>query len=60
MPGADFELVVYPGAVHSFDLEIKIQTYILYLVGHDAHAASDSRDRMLGFFKRHMVSPSTK
>src|SRR5262245_45551837 len=60
MPGADFELIVYPGAVHGFDLEIKIQTYIRYLVGHDAHAASDSRARMLAFFKRHMASPGAK
>src|SRR5262245_60370129 len=60
MPGENFELIVYPGAVHGLDLEIKVQTYIRYLVGHDAHAANDSRDRMLAFFKRHMVSPGTK
>src|SRR5262245_19563671 len=47
--GADFELIVYPEAVHGFDLDIEIQTYIRYLVGHNARAASDSRDRMLAF-----------
>ena len=60
MPGADFELIVYPEAVHGFDLDIQTQTYIRYLVGYNAYAASDSRDRMLAFFKRHILSPDSK
>jgi dienelactone hydrolase len=60
MPGADFELIVYPEAIHGFDLDIQTQTYIRYLVGYNAYAASDSRDRMLAFFKRHILSPDSK
>ena len=49
MLGADLELIVYPEAVHGFDLGIQTQTYIRYLVGYNAYAASDSRDRMLAY-----------
>jgi dienelactone hydrolase len=48
--GAEMQLIVYPNAAHSFDLDISLQRYLGKLVGRDAQAANDSRDRMLTFF----------
>ncbi len=48
--GADLQLVIYPEAAHSFDLDIVPQRYLGKLVGRNAQAADDSRDRMLAFF----------
>lgn len=52
--GAEYRVEVYPGAVHSFDLEIERQEYLGHQVGYDRDAAIDSRERMLGFFYTHM------
>ncbi|MCP4768736.1 MAG: hypothetical protein GY875_21050 [Gammaproteobacteria bacterium] len=48
--GAEYKLIVYPGAVHSFDLQIPVQEYLGHKVGHDPQAALDSRIQMLNFF----------
>lgn len=48
--GADYRVVVYPGAVHSFDLEISRQQYQGHAVGFDRAASEDSFRQMLGFF----------
>jgi dienelactone hydrolase len=48
--GANLQLIVYPEAAHSFDLDIVLQRYLGKLVGRNAQAADDSRDRMLAFF----------
>lgn len=52
--GAEYSVVVYPDAVHSFDLEIPRQEYQGYQVGYDASATIDSRKRMAAFFHRHL------
>jgi dienelactone hydrolase len=51
--GADLEVTIYPEAAHSFDLDIMAQRYLGKLVGGDARATSDSRDKMLAFFNTH-------
>jgi len=53
--GADLKVKVYPEAAHSFDLEIMKQRYNGKLVGHDEHAAQDSRAQMLAFFDEHLT-----
>ena len=44
----------YPDAVHSFDLDIPVRTYLGHKVGGDATATKDSRRMMVEFFKQHM------
>ncbi len=53
--GADFEVQVYGGAAHSFDVEILPQEYMGHLIGYDARATNDSKERMLAFFDRHLI-----
>ncbi len=53
---ADYKVVVYPGAVHSFDLEIPKQEYQGHSVGYDRSAATDSRLQMLAFFSSHLTA----
>lgn len=53
--GADYEVKIYPDAVHSFDLEIEHQRYQGHLVGYDRAATTDSRKQMLAFLRRHMT-----
>lgn len=48
--GAEFNVKVYPAAAHSFDLDITPQRFAGFMIGMDADAASDSRDRMMSFF----------
>jgi dienelactone hydrolase len=47
--GAALQVVIYPEAAHSFDLEIMPQRYLGKLIGGDEAAATDSRQRMLDF-----------
>ncbi|MBS0527114.1 MAG: dienelactone hydrolase family protein [Proteobacteria bacterium] len=47
--GAPFDVVVYPQAAHSFDLEVITQKYQGFLIGKDPQAASDSRRRLTAF-----------
>ena len=54
-PEKGLEVVVYPDAVHSFDLDIEEQKYLGHLLGYNEHATEDSRRRMVAFFKRHMT-----
>jgi dienelactone hydrolase len=51
--GADYQVTIYPEAAHSFDLDIMTQRYLGKLVGGDARATSDSREKMLAFFNTH-------
>ena len=53
--GAAYKVVTYPGAVHSFDLEVPVHTYHGHKVGHDADATRQSREQMLNFFVEHMT-----
>ena len=48
--GADMEVQVYPGAHHSFDLPVEVQSYAGHTVGGDPEATADSRRRFLAFF----------
>lgn len=52
---ADLQVKTYPGAAHSFDLNIMPQRYLGKLLGHNKEAAEDSRERMLTFFIEHTV-----
>lgn len=52
---ADLQVKSYPGAAHSFDLNIMPQRYLGNLLGHNKEAAEDSRQRMLAFFIEHTV-----
>ena len=53
--GADFQVVVYPDAAHSFDLDIIPQRYLGHLIGNDPQAAENSEQRMLAFFDDHLT-----
>jgi len=52
--GADFDVIVYPDALHGFDQPSKTRTYRGYTLGYNARATANGRDRMLEFFKRHL------
>lgn len=52
--GAEYRAVVYPDAVHSFDLEIPRQAFQGHQVGHDPWATVDSRRQVLEFFEAHL------
>ena len=65
--GADVTLVVYPGAVHYFDVEGQPRTWLADVenrnrpnkccgatVGYDATAAADAHRRVAEFFGRHL------
>ena len=54
--GADFQVVVYPEAPHSFDLDIIPQRYLGHMIGNDAQAAKNSEERMLTFFDDHLTA----
>lgn len=56
MPGAEFELVVYPDALHLFDVPGAVRKYKGHALGFDAKATADSRMRMRDFFVRHLRS----
>jgi dienelactone hydrolase len=53
--GAEFSVVVYPDAPHSFDLELIQQRYAGFLVGKDKQAAESSRRRMFSFMHRQLT-----
>ncbi len=68
--GADVSIVVYPGAVHYFDLEGQPRRYLPFAandnkpdlccgatVGYDAAAAADARRRVEAFFGGHLKAP---
>ena len=65
--GADATIVLYPGAVHYFDVEGQPRTFLAAVenrnrpggccgatVGYDAAAAADARRRIAGFFGYHL------
>jgi dienelactone hydrolase len=52
--GADYEVIVYENAHHSFDLFIPVQSYSGHTVGGNSEARADSRDQMLNWFLSHM------
>ena len=56
--GAPLELVIYPEAAHSFDLEVGVHRYLGKLVGKNPQAAEDSRARMVAFFEAQATSRS--
>ncbi|MBS0518221.1 MAG: dienelactone hydrolase family protein [Proteobacteria bacterium] len=53
--GAQLDVVVYPQARHSFDVELIPQQYMGFLIGKDPVAAADSKRRMAGFFEKNLV-----
>lgn len=53
--GADLEVKVYEGAAHSFDVQIPVQRYLGKLIGYSSSATSDSRIKMVKFFREHML-----
>jgi dienelactone hydrolase len=53
--GEEYQFKLYPKAVHSFDLDIPVQSYAGFMVGKDPEAAEDSRKRMFDFFRAHLT-----
>jgi dienelactone hydrolase len=51
--GAPLDVVVYPQAAHSFDVDVIPQKYQGFLIGKDVQAASDSRRRLWGFLEKY-------
>ena len=52
--GAPYEVEIYEGAHHSFDLPIRLQAFAGHTVGGNAAAAADSRQKMVEWFLRHI------
>jgi len=52
--GPEFEVIVYPKALHGFDQRGKTRRYNGHLLGYSASATADSRKKMVEFFKRQM------
>ena len=53
--GAPYDVKIYEGAHHSFDLPIRIQSFAGHTVGGHPEAAADSRERMVEWFRMHML-----
>ena len=53
--GATLQVMIYPQAAHSFDVDIPLQRYLGKLLGKNDYAAEDSRERMLVFLKQHIA-----
>ena len=51
--GAPYQVVVYEGAHHSFDLPMALHSYAGHTVGGHAAATLDSRQRMIAWFLTH-------
>lgn len=51
-PGGNLTVVTYPNAVHSFDLNIPVQTFLGHKVGGNSKARSDARRRMVSLAKQ--------
>ncbi len=58
--GKHLEVVEYPNATHSFDLDITPQRYLGKLVGFDGAAAADSRAKMLAFFDDNLAGKGSR
>ena len=55
MTGAAYDVEIYDGAHHSFDLPMGIRTYKGHSVGGDKAATKAARVRMIAFFRDHMA-----
>ena len=53
--GGNLSVIVYPDAVHSFDLDIPVITYKGHKIGGNPEATNDSRLQMIRFFKEHLI-----
>ena len=53
--GGRTSVIVYPNAVHSFDVPVEPQLLYGHRIGYDAAATADSRIRMAAFLRRHLV-----
>ena len=52
--GAPYEIDIYEGAHHSFDLPIRTQYFAGHIVGGNAAAAAGSRQKMVEWFLKYM------
>ena len=53
--GEEFELIVYPGAHHSFDVvRPSVSKYMGFTSAYDPRATADSRKKVLEFFAKYM------
>ncbi len=52
--GAPYEIEIYEGAHHSFDLPIRTQYFTGHIVGGNAAAAAGSRQKMVEWFLKYM------
>jgi len=53
--GADFEVIIAPGALHGFDQPFKRHRYKGHTLGYDAAATAAGRKAMVEFFKAHLA-----
>ena len=53
--GGNLSVIVYPDAVHSFDLDIPVITYKGHKIGNNPQATKDSRSKMTRFFREHLT-----
>lgn len=53
--GARYDVVVYPQAAHSFDIDVIAHKYMGFLIGKDPDAAADSRQRMFAFLRGNLT-----
>ncbi len=53
--GADFEVIIAPGALHGFDQPRNRYRYKGHWLGYDAAATAAGRKAMLAFFKAHLA-----
>lgn len=49
-----YRFTLYPDAAHSFDVRTGSKTYLGYRIGYNGPATTDSRRRMIKFFRKHM------
>jgi dienelactone hydrolase len=52
------DLVIYPGAPHTFDMRLPGRTILGMRLGYDAEAAADARQRVLEFLAAHALLPA--
>ena len=52
--GADYDVLVYDNAYHSFDLPVPLQDYSGHRVGGNPEATRDSREKMVEWFLEYM------
>jgi dienelactone hydrolase len=53
--GPPLDLIIYPGAPHTFDMRLPDRTILGMRLGYDATAAADARRRVIEFLAAHAL-----